>query len=180
MQSLLCERMNPKLQRQLKEPMVFLQVPLPQASLSHSLISTKEKKTSSKNFNQWWGKESLQWSHRQENNPWPAERIEGKKTVVPPPKKILHRFIYLILTYTKIIKGPTTIYPTVAPSHPSQRKSKLSLVISILKSPHLARTTGSTLTAMNGLNKESPCLWGWFCFWKGRFSGKKSSLHLLC
>jgi len=36
--------MNPKLQRQLKEPMVFLQVPLPQASLSHSLISTKETK----------------------------------------------------------------------------------------------------------------------------------------
>lgn len=40
MQSLLWDRMKPWLQRQLKEPIVFLQVPFPQASRSHSLMSS--------------------------------------------------------------------------------------------------------------------------------------------
>lgn len=35
--------MKPWLQRQLKEPIVFLQVPFPQASLSHSFMSRKKK-----------------------------------------------------------------------------------------------------------------------------------------
>lgn len=36
--------MNPWLQRQLKEPIVFRQVPFPQASLSHSLMSRRSKR----------------------------------------------------------------------------------------------------------------------------------------
>lgn len=43
MQSLLWESMKPWLQRQLKEPIVFLQVPFPQASLSHSFMSRRKK-----------------------------------------------------------------------------------------------------------------------------------------
>lgn len=116
MQSLLCERMKPRLQRQLKEPMVFLQVPLPHASLSHSLISTKEQKR---------------------NNPLP--QTEGKKIVPSLKKKILHTFTHLMLISTKIIKGPTIIYFTGAPISPP-KVSIISLIVSILKSQFVHKT----------------------------------------